>query len=91
MNKAKAKAWARQDRLVAKTVGLKSWDGKKLRCIITCWECGKGGGVYAPMDAAYYEAKDALEQKLEPVSHRFCCGDLLFEDDHPLSRILCQR
>ena len=90
-DKAVAKARAKRDERVAKTARLKSWEGKKLRCVVTCHECGKGRGVYAPTDAAYYGARVALQQKLESVSHRFCCGDLLFDDDHPLSGILCQR
>ncbi len=34
---------------------------------------------------------EALQQKLESVSHRYLCGDLLFDDNHHLSTILAQR
>ena len=90
-DKAEAKIRAQRDERVAKTARLKSWDGKKLRCIVTCYECHKSRGIYARNNADYYAVKDTLQQKLESVSHRFCCGNLLFDDNHPLSAILCQR
>jgi hypothetical protein len=33
----------------------------------------------------------AFQQKLESVSGRFSCGDLLFDDDHPLSKVIVQK
>lgn len=33
----------------------------------------------------------ALQQKLESVSSRFSCGDLLFDDSHPLSKVIVQK
>ena len=89
--KAEAKLRARRDERVTKAAGLKSWASKKARCTVTCYECLKRRVVYAATDNAYYAARGALQQKLESVSHRFCCGDLLFDDNHPLSGILCQK
>ena len=82
---------AKRDERVTKAAGLKSWDGKKLRCTVTCYECLKARGVYTRNDETYYAAREALQQKLESVSHRFYCGDLLFDDDHPLGQTLCQK
>ena len=82
---------AKRDERVTKEAVLKSWDGKKARCTLTCYECLKVRVVYTRNDEAYYAAREALQQKLEMVSHRFCCGNLLYDDDHPLSQILCQK
>ena len=70
--KAEAKLRAKRDERVTKAAGLKSWDGKKLRCTVTCYECLKARGIYAKNDEAYYSAREALQQKLESVSHCFC-------------------
>ena len=87
-NKAEAKIRAQRDKRVAKTARLKSWDGKKLRYTVTCYKCHKIQGIYARNDADYYAAKDTLQQKLESVSHCFCCRNLLFDDNHQLCSIL---
>ena len=87
--KAEAKLRAKRDERATKAAGLKSWDGKKLRCTVTCYECLKARGVYTRNDETYYAAREALQQKLESVFHRFCCGNLLFDDDHPLGQTLC--
>eukprot|EP00577_Skeletonema_sp_RCC1716_P024640 CAMPEP_0113400332 /NCGR_PEP_ID=MMETSP0013_2-20120614/16062_1 /TAXON_ID=2843 ORGANISM="Skeletonema costatum, Strain 1716" /NCGR_SAMPLE_ID=MMETSP0013_2 /ASSEMBLY_ACC=CAM_ASM_000158 /LENGTH=122 /DNA_ID=CAMNT_0000285385 /DNA_START=246 /DNA_END=615 /DNA_ORIENTATION=- /assembly_acc=CAM_ASM_000158 len=45
----------------------------------------------SPSDAVYIGAITALQQKLESVSDRFSCGDLIFEDDDPLSKAVVQK
>ena len=42
-------------------------------------------------DKAYGDALVAFQQKLESVSGRFSCGDLLFDDDHHLSKVIVQK
>ena len=39
----------------------------------------------------YKSTMAALQQKLESMSSCFLCGDLLFDDDHHLSKIILQR
>ena len=34
---------------------------------------------------------EVLQQKLESVSDRYFCGDLLFDDSHRLSKVLAQK
>ena len=36
-------------------------------------------------------AMRSLQQKLESVSDQWCCGDLFFDDNHPLSQVLVQK
>ena len=46
---------------------------------------------YTTTEEDYKSAMTALQQKLESVSSCFLCGDLLFDDDHHLSKIILQR
>ena len=71
--------------------GLNNWDGKKVRAFIKCYEFDKRRCIYTRTDDVYMTAMGSLQQKLESVSNRFCCGDLLFDDNHPLSQILVQK
>lgn len=32
-----------------------------------------------------------LQQKLEAIDFRYSCGDLVFDDDHPVSKVIGQR
>ena len=32
----------------------------------------------------------SLQQKLDSISTQLCCGDLLFDDNNPLSQVLVQ-
>ena len=82
---------AARDIQVSRDAGLKSWDSHKVRCFLTCSHCGKRRLVYSKLDADYYNAEVALTQKLESVAGRYTCGDLLFEDSHPLSKKLVQK
>ncbi len=42
-------------------------------------------------DNAYNKAAKALQQKLESISFRFLCGDLIFDDGHPIGKVITQR
>ena len=81
-----------RDKKVDKEAGLKSWDPKKVRSILTCFSCGKRRCIFSKENGIDYKnASVALQQKYEYVSERFTCGDLLFPDNHPFSRLLAQR
>ena len=85
------KARSDLDANITKAVGLKSWSGTRVRSFVTCYHCGKRRGIYLARDDEYIAAMTALQQKLESVSERLYCGDLLFDDSHPLSRVLVQK
>ena len=89
--KALAKANAARDVALSKELILRSWEAKKVRSILTCFHCGKRRCIYSPTDEVYSAALVALQQKLESVSARYSCGDLLFDDDHHLSKVLVQK
>ena len=81
-----------RDKKVDKEAGLKSWDPKKVRSILTCFSCGKRRCIFSKENGIDYKnVSVALQQKYESVSERFTCGDLLFPDNHPFSRLLAQR
>ena len=82
---------SKRDSNISKELKLKSWDSKRIRAIVKCFHFGKRRCIYSPTDAGYTAAVTALQQKLESVSERFSCGDLLFDDGHPLSRVLVQK
>ena len=74
-----------------KSLKLKSWDSKKVRSFLTCYHCGKRRCVYTPSDDGWAVAEVVFYQKLESVSERFSCGDLLFSDNHHLSKVIVQK
>ncbi|KAL7550297.1 hypothetical protein ACHAWF_013536 [Thalassiosira exigua] len=82
---------AKRDVNLAKELKLKSWDSKRIRALVVCYNCGKRRCIYSPTDESYTAAITALHQKLESVSGRYSCGDLLFDDGHPLSRVIVQK
>jgi len=90
-DKKKLKAAKERDVSVTKSLGLKSWEGRKIRAIITCFNCNKRRCIYSPKDEEFIAANVAFRQKLESVSGRYSCGDLLFADDHPLSKVIVQK
>ena len=89
--KEEARRKARRDERATDAAGLRSWEAKKVRVVVTCYLCGKRRCMYARLEEQWARARVALEQKLEMVGHRYCCGDLIFEDSHPMSKILVQR
>jgi hypothetical protein len=89
--KEEARKRAKRDVDINKALGLKSWDGKKVRAIVTCFHCMKRRCIFTVTDADFSAARVALHQKLESVSGRYSCGDLLFDDSHPLSKVIVQK
>ena len=82
---------AQRDIALAKLLKMKSWDPKKVRAFLTCYHCGKRRCVYSPTDPTWEAGKEAFQQKLESVSERYSCGDLLFDDEHHLSKVIVQK
>ena len=88
--KAEVKEWVAHDVKVAKEVGLRYWESKKVRGFLICYHCGKRRCIYSPQDKEYNTAQVALQQKIESVSGWFSYGSLLLDDGHHLSKILVQ-
>ena len=86
-----AETKAQRDRAVAKELKLKSWDPKKLRSFIVCYFCGKRRCIYSPSDADFARGSAALKAKLESLSDRYSCGDLIFGDEDDMSKIIVQK
>eukprot|EP00581_Thalassiosira_minuscula_P012282 CAMPEP_0183718134 /NCGR_PEP_ID=MMETSP0737-20130205/11470_1 /TAXON_ID=385413 /ORGANISM="Thalassiosira miniscula, Strain CCMP1093" /LENGTH=229 /DNA_ID=CAMNT_0025947633 /DNA_START=271 /DNA_END=960 /DNA_ORIENTATION=+ len=82
---------AERDGSIRKAACLRNWEAKKVRAFVICYEYGKRRCIYSKTNDGYVAAMGALQQKLESVSESYSCGDLLFNDDHPLSKILVQR
>lgn len=82
---------SKRDSTISSELKMKSWDSKRIRSYVTCFNCGKRRCIYSPSDPGYAAATIALQQKLESVSERFSCGDLLFDDGHLLSRVIVQK
>ncbi|KAL7547981.1 hypothetical protein ACHAWF_011257 [Thalassiosira exigua] len=91
MEDQKRKDLKKRDIDIAKDLKLRSYESKKVRAIVKCFHCGKRRCIYSPSDEVYTVAITALQQKLESVSNRYSCGDLLFNDGHHLSRVLVQK
>ena len=89
--KEEAKKRKSRDTTLAKDLKLKSWESKKVRAFVTCYHCGKRRCIYTGKDEDYLAAKVAFRQRLESVSGRFSCGDLLFDNDNPLSKVIVQK
>ena len=49
------------------------------------------GAFILQKDADYKCAENVLSQELESFSGRFYCHDILFDDTHPLSKIMVRK
>ena len=58
--KNKKKLLGKRDERVSKAAGLKSWDGKKVRAFIKCYECDKRRSIYIRTDDVYMTAMGSL-------------------------------
>ena len=85
------KTKATRDSDLSKELGLKSWDTKRVRAFSICYHCGKRRCIYSAWDDDYIACMEVLQQKLESVSEKYSCGDLLFDDSHHLSKVLAQK
>jgi len=90
-NKEDTKERTNRDLLVSQAAGVRSWEFKKVKGFVVCYHCGKRRCIYSNNDKAYADALVAFQQKLESVSGRFSCGDLLFDDEHHLSKVIVQK
>ena len=80
-----------RDSRLSGELGLKSWAASRVRAFMKCYHCGKRRCIYSMNGDQWKKAKTAFRQKLESVSGRYSCGDLLFDDDHHLSKIVVQK
>ena len=59
---------------------------------LKCFHCSKPRCIFsAKKDTAYNAATKLLQQKLESIDFRYLCGDLIFDDDHPVGQVITQR
>ena len=79
-----------RDTKMAKKLGRNIWQSKAVS-FLTCFHCAKRRCIYSPTQAGYVLKAGTLKQKLELVSGRYSCGDLLFDDSDPLSKVLVQK
>ena len=82
-----------RDATINAKLKLKSWEPKKVRGVMRCYFCNKYRCFFSREKDSpeYREAVIAWQQKLESIDHRYSCGDLLFDDDHPVANIIAQR
>ena len=86
------KALTSRDVATSKRLELRSWDPKKVKGIVVCYHCNKAHCFFVwEINAEYEDAIKLWQQKMEAIDFRYSCGDLVFEDDHPVSKVLAQR
>ena len=58
-----------------------------------CYFCNKSRCFFSREKDSeeYHDAAIAWHQKLESIDHRYSCGDLIFDDDHPVASTITQR
>eukprot|EP00985_Skeletonema_marinoi_P007014 scaffold3067_cov89-Skeletonema_marinoi.AAC.1 len=83
----------KRDTKIAKELGKNIFAARSVRSFVTCYHCCKRRCIYSPSQEGYIQAQAAraLKEKLESVSGRYSCGDLLFEDSDPFSKVLVQK
>jgi hypothetical protein len=70
---------------------LRSWDAKKVRSVVICFSCNKPHCIFSnEINDACNDAAAELEKKMESLVG-YTCGDLIFDDDHPVSQVIAQR
>jgi hypothetical protein len=85
------KVKATRDKEMAEKLQLRSWDVKKVRSFVFCFNCNKPRCIFSKeLNTAYYQAANELKKKMEFISG-YSCGDLLFDDDHEISTVIAQR
>ena len=81
----------KRDTEMAKKLGRNIWQAKAVRSFLACFHCSKRRCIYSPTQPGYAREAGTLKQKLELISGRYSCGDLLFDDSDPLSKVLVQK
>jgi hypothetical protein len=90
-SKEAEKAKANRDKEVAKQQELRSWEAKKVRCVVRCFNCNKLRCIYSKeLNTEYFKAAKELKLKMESHSG-YSCGDLIFDGDHPISQVISIR
>ena len=56
-----------------------------------CIDCVKCCLFYSPADHLYTNTKLAVHQRLESISERYVCGNLLFDNSHHLGNMKVQK
>ena len=89
--KKKFKEAMARDLRVTIALNLKSWEGRGIRAIITCYNCNKRRGIYSPKDEDFIKTNVASRQNVESVSGCYSFDDLLFDDNNPWSKVIVQK
>mmetsp|Transcript_30445 Transcript_30445/g.69473 ORF Transcript_30445/g.69473 Transcript_30445/m.69473 type:complete len:957 (+) Transcript_30445:1194-4064(+) len=85
------KMHAKRDKQMNADLGLRGWENKKVRGFLTCYNCGKRRCLYTKTVEDWDGAVNTVKQVIESLGHRYSCGDLLFDGDHPLSKVVVQK
>jgi hypothetical protein len=87
------KAKRDRDFEVARELKLRSWsDGRQVRGVVKCYDCGKPRCLFAPLkNDGYFQALGEFKRTLESIGYRYSCGVLIFSDEHPRAKIITQR
>ena len=80
-----------QDTKKTKDCKLVSWVATRVRGFDTCYHCGKDHCIFSPNKYDYLDNINAFRAKLESVSERYSCGDIIFDDSDPLIEVFIQR
>lgn len=88
----KRKARTARDMAVTKNLKLKSWEAKKAKGILKCYHYNKPRCYFLQeyIDE-YKDTAESLLLKMESISFRCSCSNLVFDDDYPVSKVLGQR
>ena len=85
------KAKTARDAAVTRELGLRSWENSKVRGTAICFHCNKARCLYSVTVPAFLGASGELKRTMESIGYRYSCGDLIFPDGHPTSKIIAQR
>ena len=82
---------AKRDQDVNTRLKLRFWENKKVRSVVMCFHCNKPRCMFShDVNPEYFEAAKVLKRTMESISG-YSCGDLIFNDDDPISEVLAQR
>eukprot|EP00956_Cyclotella_meneghiniana_P025642 scaffold53876_cov80-Cyclotella_meneghiniana.AAC.5 len=85
------KAKTARDAAVTKELVLRSWENRRVRGTVICFHCNKARCLYSVTVEAFLGASGELKRTMESIDYRYSCGDLIFPDGHPTSKIIGQR
>ncbi len=74
-----------RDKATITAGGMRTWEGNQVHCVVICFSCSKPRCIFSNKNNAdIANALRAFQQKLESVSERYLCGDLIFPNNDPL-------